>query len=91
MKEKIRKALLLAVEDVLCHDPAMINDALTLDELGADSLDVVEIIMYLEEDLDVDLGMCEPGELISGSSTIAGTVDAVEKYLQEAGECASIS
>lgn len=43
------------IADKLKKDPADIARDATLQDLGADSLDMVEIIMKLEEDLSIEI------------------------------------
>ena len=50
-------------------------DANILDDLGADSLDVVELVMSLEEAFDIEI----PDEDAEGMRTIAD----VEKYVSD--------
>ena len=54
----------------------VIPEASILDDLGADSLDVVEMVMSLEEAFDIEV----PDEQIEGMRTIAD----VERYVVEA-------
>lgn len=51
-------------------------DASILDDLGADSLDVVEMVMSLEESFDIEV----PDEDIEGLRTVAD----VERYVTRA-------
>ncbi len=43
------------IADVLKINESEINDTSTLEELGADSLDKVEIMMELEEEYELDI------------------------------------
>jgi acyl carrier protein len=51
-------------------------DASILDDLGADSLDVVEMVMSLEESFDIEV----PDEDVEGLRTVAD----VERYITTA-------
>ena len=43
------------LSDQLSVDPADLTDGTSFDELNADSLDVVELIMALEEEFDIEI------------------------------------
>ena len=72
MKEKIKEILAnqLRVEAASISDEASI-----LDDLGADSLDVVEMLMAIEEEFGVNV----PDEDVAGLKTIKDVADYVEK------------
>ena len=53
------------LQDKLDIDPASVTDEATFDSLGIDSLDLVELICELEDQLGIDFG--EP----EGLSTVA--------------------
>ena len=53
------------LQDKLDIDPATVTDEATFDSLGIDSLDLVELICEIEDQLDIDFG--EP----EGLSTVA--------------------
>ncbi len=50
-----------------------------IDDLGADSLDTVELIMALEEEFDLDI----PDEDAEKLSTVGSAVDYIEKRLAD--------
>ena len=50
-----------------------------IDDLGADSLDIVELIMSLEEQLDVDINDDEAEQL----STVQNVYDFIKKKVGE--------
>lgn len=50
-------------------------DASVMDDLGADSLDVVEIIMAIEESFSIDI----PDEEAESLTTVQSIVDYIEK------------
>lgn len=54
-KQEIKTRVIAVVTDKLSLDPTTISDSSTLQNLGADSLDMVEIIMQLEETFDVSI------------------------------------
>ena len=60
MSDDILKKVVEIVVDKLDVDEAKVtNDAKFIDDLGADSLDTVELIMQFEEDFELDF---EPDE-----------------------------
>ena len=56
MSDKILNKVIAIVVDKLDVDKEKItNDAKFIDDLGADSLDTVELIMQFEEDFELDI------------------------------------
>jgi acyl carrier protein len=51
-----------------------------VDDLGADSLDTVELVMALEEEFEIEI----PDEEAEKITTIQQTVDYIENHLKEA-------
>jgi acyl carrier protein len=60
------------LQENLDVDPAIINPESTLDDLGIDSLDTVELICDLEERCDIEMGYPE------GLNTIGDVVAYIE-------------
>jgi len=52
----------------------IVNDASFIDDLGADSLDLVELIMALEEEFDMEI----PDEDAEKISTVGDAVDYIK-------------
>ena len=50
--ERIKKII---IEQLGTVDTAVTMDASLLDDLGADSLDIVELVMALEEEFDIEI------------------------------------
>jgi len=64
------------VSEQLGVDPAVLNsDANILEDLGADSLDVVELVMAIEEAFDI--------EITDEDAESMRTIGDVEKYVAE--------
>ena len=61
-------------------DPNVVHLAATIDELGIDSLDIVEFVMEVEEELGVEL----PQEEVERMRTVADLVRLI-KRLREKG------
>ena len=72
--EKVRAA----VVDQLDVDADKVTmGASIIDDLGADSLDIVDLIMTLEEEFDVEI----PDEEVEGMKTIGDIVKYIEDNL----------
>lgn len=54
-KQDTNKRVIALVAEKLSRDPATITPSSTLQDLGADSLDMVEIIMKLEEEFGITI------------------------------------
>lgn len=54
-------------------------DSLFVDDLGADSLDVVELIMALEEEFDIEI----PDEAAEKASKVGDVVDYISSHIEE--------
>ena len=66
----------IIVEQIGCDESAVTPEASFIDDLGADSLDIVEIMMALEEKYDVEI-LDEDAEKIK-------TVSDAVKYIENA-------
>lgn len=78
MGQDVEKAeIMQTIKDILQEnleiDPATVTAASTLDDLGIDSLDTVELICDLEERCNIELGYPE------GLNSIGDVVDYIEK------------
>lgn len=54
-------------------------DSLFVDDLGADSLDVVELIMALEEEFDVEI----PDEDAEKATKVGDVVEYINSHIEE--------
>lgn len=54
-------------------------DSLFIDDLGADSLDVVELIMALEEEFDIEI----PDEEAEKATKVGDVVDYISSHIDE--------
>ena len=54
-KENNKKVKDIIVEQLGVADTAVTMEASFIDDLGADSLDIVELIMALEEEFDIEI------------------------------------
>jgi acyl carrier protein len=78
-KKDIEKKIVDILAEEFDWDPDDISPDTTLEELGADSLDQVEILMYLEEEFDIDIPDDVSPELRS--------VQVIIDYLVKEGVC----
>ena len=63
-----------AAVELLKIDPAKVTESATFaDDLEADSLDVVELVMALEEKLDISI----PEEELEGIKTVGEALDVI--------------
>ena len=72
------------VRDILCEQLDIESDEVTteasiLDDLGADSLDVVDLVMTLEEEFDTEI----PDEDIENLKTVGDIVKYIEERVAE--------
>ena len=72
IEERVRK---IVCEQLGVSDDEVNNDSSIVDDLGADSLDTVELVMALEEAFDIEI----PDEAAEGIATVG---DAV-KFIKE--------
>lgn len=64
----------VVVEQLDCDAGAIKEDSKFIEDLGADSLDVVELVMALEEKFDIEI----PDEDAEGILTVADAVKYIE-------------
>lgn len=77
--EDTRIKIVSIISDVLGAEKDKITDDKTLEDLGADSLDKVELVIAIEEEFSIDI-VDEAAELIV---TVGDTIKAVESCLKE--------
>ncbi len=64
------------IAEVLNVDPNEITEDTTfVDDLGADSLDIFQIIMGVEEELDIEV----PTDVADGITTVGDAVELIRK------------
>ncbi len=77
-KETIEKKVKEMIVDSLGIDPEKINNESSfVDDLGADSLDTVELVMAFEEEFDVEI----PDEDAEKLTTVGDAISYLEKSL----------
>ena len=73
--EKVKKII---VEQLSIEDEAkVIPNANFMEDLGADSLDTVELVMALEEEFEIDI----PDEAAEKILTVQDTVDYISSHV----------
>lgn len=72
VKKIVAEQLSVKVEEVQ-------NDSNFIDDLGADSLDTVELVMALEEEFECEI----PDEEAEKITTVQQAIDYIEKHLQK--------
>lgn len=81
MDEMFEKVKSLIVDRLGVEPEAVVSKATFLDDLGADSLDVVELIMAIEEEFDIEI----PDEDAEKISSVGEAVAYIQKKLDEKG------
>jgi acyl carrier protein len=70
-----QKMIDIIVEQLSVEREKVVPNASFVDDLGADSLDLVELIMAMEEGFDIEI----PDEDAEGISTVQDAIDYVKK------------
>ena len=73
MLDKIKKVV---AEQLDCDIAEIKEDSKFVEDLGADSLDVVELVMALEEEFDIEI----PDEDAEGILTVADALKYIEDH-----------
>jgi len=76
--EKVKE---ITMEQLGVEGDQVTEDASFIDDLGADSLDTVELVMALEEHFDIEI----PDEEAEKIRTVADAVKYLEEHAQGAG------
>ncbi len=74
IEERVKK---IVVEQLGVEEDQVTPDASFVDDLGADSLDTVELVMALEEEFDTEI----PDEEAESIGTLAQAVDYIKEHL----------
>ena len=73
-RDEVLAAMRDAAVELLKIDPAKVTESATFaEDLEADSLDVVELVMALEEKLDISI----PEEELEGIKTVGEALDVI--------------
>ena len=74
-EEVFEKVKEIIVEQLGATESAVTMEASFIDDLGADSLDIVELIMALEEEFDIEIPDSDAEKVV--------TVEDVVEYIKE--------
>ena len=74
-EELLEKVKAVIVEQLNVEEDDVTEDASFIDDLGADSLDIVELVMALEEEFGVSI----PDEQAEKIKTVADAVDFISE------------
>lgn len=75
MSENVEQQIIRIVADTLnCDEASVTRESKFVDDLGADSLDLVELMMAIEAAFDCDIPDEEAGKI--------GTIDDAIKYVE---------
>lgn len=69
----------IIVEQLDVEEDAVTMEASITDDLGADSLDVVDLVMSIEESFDVEI----PDEEVENIKTVGNIVKYIENKVEE--------
>lgn len=72
IKEIIADKLSVSIDDISM-------DSSFIEDLGADSLDIVELIMALEDELEMEI----PDEVAESFSTVGDVVEYIKEHSEE--------
>lgn len=75
--EKVKKII---VEQLGVADTSVTMEASFIDDLGADSLDIVELIMALEEEFDMEIPDEDAEKIVSVSDVVDYIKDNAQFY-----------
>ncbi len=77
-EEVFEKVKGIIVEQLGVADTAVTMEASFIDDLGADSLDIVELIMALEEEFDLEIPDGDAEKIVS----VSDVVDYIKENVQ---------
>ena len=78
IEERVKK---IVTEQLGVNETEVTNDASFVDDLGADSLDTVELVMALEEEFETEI----PDEEAEKITTIQQAIDYIKAHVSEIG------
>ena len=76
-EEVLEKVKGIIVEQLGVSDTAVTMEASFIDDLGADSLDIVELIMALEEEFDIEIPDADAEKVV----TVGDVVDYIKDHV----------
>ena len=69
----------IIIDQLDADENAVVADASITDDLGADSLDVVDLVMSIEEEFDIEV----PDEEVANMKTVGDIVKYIESKTEE--------
>ena len=69
----------IIVDQLECDEDKVTMEAYITEDLGADSLDVVDLVMSIEESFDVEI----PDEDVEGIKTVGDIVKYIESKVED--------
>lgn len=69
-KQEIKSRVITLVAEILNTDQSKVQQATSFEQLGADSLDMVEIVMRLEEEFSIEINDEHAQQLTSLDSVV---------------------
>ena len=76
-EEVLEKVKGIIVEQLGVSENAVTMEASFIDDLGADSLDIVELVMALEEEFDIEIPDADAEKVV----TVGDVVDYIKEHL----------
>jgi len=78
IEERVKKII---VEQLGVKPEEVVNDASFVDDLGADSLDTVELVLSLEEDFEIEI----PDDIADNIGTVQQVIDYINQNAEATG------
>ena len=78
-EEVFEKVKGIIVEQLGVADTAVTMEASFIDDLGADSLDIVELVMALEEEFDTEIPDADAEKIV----TVGDVVDYIKDHVEQ--------
>ncbi len=75
MSETFKKVKKIVAEVLIIDESSIKEDSSIIDDLGADSLDMVELVMAIEEAFDIEI----PGEAEEEIKTVGDAVKFIKR------------
>lgn len=69
----------IVVEQLGVKEEEVSNDSSFVDDLGADSLDTVELVMALEEEFDIEI----PDEVAEKITTVKEAIEHISNHVEQ--------
>ena len=77
-EEILEKVKGIIIEQLGVTDTAVTTEASFIDDLGADSLDIVELVMAIEEEFDIEIPDSDSEKVV----TVGDVVDYIKENVQ---------